>query len=161
MPRVNGLKATETLKETCPAVKVLALTRHQDDGYLQQLLRAGAAGYVLKQSRPAELLQAIRAIGSGKSYLDPAVAGRVIGDYGRRRQQPPLTVSPGGTLSCREEEVLRLIAWGYSNKEIATRLDLSVKTVETHKANAMHKLQMRSRIDIVRFALLQGWLEDT
>ena len=161
MPRVNGLKATETLKETCPDVKVLALTRHQDDGYLQQLLRAGAAGYVLKQSRPAELLQAIRAIGSGKSYLDPAVAGRVIGDYGRRRQQPPLTVSPGGTLSGREEEVLRLIAWGYSNKEIATRLDLSVKTVETHKANAMHKLQMRSRIDIVRFALLQGWLEDT
>ena len=159
MPRVNGLKATEMLTECCPEVKVLALTRHQDDGYLQQLLRAGAAGYVLKQSRPAELLQAIRAIGGGGSYLDPAVAGRVIGDYGRRRQ-PVTTVAGAGTLSSREEEVLRLIAWGYSNKEIATRLDLSVKTVETHKANAMHKLQMRSRIDIVRFALLQGWLED-
>jgi len=159
MPRVNGLKATEMLTECCPEVKVLALTRHQDDGYLQQLLRAGAAGYVLKQSRPAELLQAIRAIGEGGSYLDPAVAGRVIGDYGRRRQ-PVTTVAGAGTLSSREEEVLRLIAWGYSNKEIATRLDLSVKTVETHKANAMHKLQMRSRIDIVRFALLQGWLED-
>ena len=159
MPKVNGLKATEMLKECCPEVKVLALTRHQDDGYLQQLLRAGAAGYVLKQSRPAELLQAIRAIGGGGSYLDPAVAGRVIGDYGRRRQ-PVTTVAGAGTLSSREEEVLRLIAWGYSNKEIATRLDLSVKTVETHKANAMHKLQMRSRIDIVRFALLQGWLED-
>ena len=159
MPRVNGLKATETLTQCCPEVKVLALTRHQDDGYLQQLLRAGAAGYVLKQSRPAELLQAIRAIGEGGSYLDPAVAGRVIGDYGRRRQ-PVTTVAGAGTLSSREEEVLRLIAWGYSNKEIATRLDLSVKTVETHKANAMHKLQMRSRIDIVRFALLQGWLED-
>lgn len=159
MPRVNGLKATEMLTACCPEVKVLALTRHQDDGYLQQLLRAGAAGYVLKQSRPAELLQAIRAIGGGGSYLDPAVAGRVIGDYGRRRQ-PVTTVAGAGTLSSREEEVLRLIAWGYSNKEIATRLDLSVKTVETHKANAMHKLQMRSRIDIVRFALLQGWLED-
>jgi two-component system, NarL family, response regulator NreC len=159
MPKVNGLKATEMLKECCPEVKVLALTRHQDDGYLQQLLRAGAAGYVLKQSRPTELLQAIRAIGGGGSYLDPAVAGRVIGDYGRRRQ-PVTTVAGAGTLSSREEEVLRLIAWGYSNKEIATRLDLSVKTVETHKANAMHKLQMRSRIDIVRFALLQGWLED-
>ena len=159
MPRVNGLKATEMLTQCCPEVKVLALTRHQDDGYLQQLLRAGAAGYVLKQSRPAELLQAIRAIGEGGSYLDPAVAGRVIGDYGRRRQ-PVTTVAGAGTLSSREEEVLRLIAWGYSNKEIATRLDLSVKTVETHKANAMHKLQMRSRIDIVRFALLQGWLED-
>jgi len=160
MPRLNGLKATEALKETCPDTKVLALTRHQDDGYLQQLLRAGAAGYVLKQSRPAELLQAIRAISAGGSYLDPAVAGRVIGDYGRRRQVPPSTAGVG-TLSGREEEVVRLIAWGYSNKEIAGRLDLSVKTVETHKANAMHKLQMRSRIDIVRFALLQGWLEDT
>ena len=159
MPRVNGLKATEMLRECCPEIRVLALTRHQDDGYLQQLLRAGAAGYVLKQSRPAELLQAIRAIGGGGSYLDPAVAGRVIGDYGRRRQ-PVATVAGAGTLSSREEEVLRLIAWGYSNKEIAARLDLSVKTVETHKANAMHKLQMRSRIDIVRFALLQGWLED-
>ena len=159
MPRLNGLKATEILTECCPEVKVLALTRHQDDGYLQQLLRAGAAGYVLKQSRPAELLQAIRAIGGGGSYLDPAVAGRVIVDYGRRRQ-PVTAVAGAGTLSGREEEVLRLIAWGYSNKEIATRLDLSVKTVETHKANAMHKLQMRSRIDIVRFALLQGWLED-
>jgi DNA-binding NarL/FixJ family response regulator len=158
MPKVNGLKATELLKECCPEVKVLALTRHQDDGYLQQLLRAGAAGYVLKQSRSAELLQAIRAIAAGGSYLDPTVAGRVIGDYGRRRQPPPVTGA--ASLSGREEEVLRLIAWGYSNKEIATRLDLSVKTVETHKANAMHKLQMRSRIDIVRFALLQGWLED-
>ena len=159
MPRLNGLKATAMLTECCPEIRVLALTRHQDDGYLQQLLRAGAAGYVLKQSRPAELLQAIRAIGGGGSYLDPAVAGRVIGDYGRRRQ-PVTTVAGAGTLSSREEEVLRLIAWGYSNKEIATRLDLSVKTVETHKANAMHKLQMRSRIDIVRLALLQGWLED-
>jgi two-component system, NarL family, response regulator NreC len=160
MPHGNGLKATETIKDRWPEIKVLALTRHQDDGYLQQLLRAGAAGYVLKQSRPAELLQAIRAIAGGGSYLDPAVAGRVIGEYGRRRQPPP-AVAGVGTLSGREDEVLRLIAWGYSNKEIASRLDLSVKTVETHKANAMHKLQMRSRIDIVRFALLQGWLEET
>jgi DNA-binding NarL/FixJ family response regulator len=160
MPRVNGLKATETITQSCPSVKVLALTRHQDDGYLQQLLRAGAVGYVLKQSRPAELLQAIRAVGAGGSYLDPAVAGRVIGDYGRRRQPLP-AASGAALLSSREGEVLRLIAWGYSNKEIAARLDLSVKTIETHKANAMHKLQMRSRIDIVRFAVLQGWLEDT
>jgi DNA-binding NarL/FixJ family response regulator len=158
MPHGNGLKATASIKECCPDVKVVALTRHQDDGYLQQLLRAGAAGYVLKQSRSAELLQAIRAIARGGSYLDPAVAGRVIGEYGRRGQPPPASTA---ALSSREEEVLRLVARGYSNKEIATRLDISVKTVETHKANAMHKLQMRSRIDIVKFALLQGWLEDT
>jgi len=158
MPNGNGLKATASLKECCPDVKVLALTRHQDDGYLQQILRAGAAGYVLKQSRSAELLQAIRAIARGGSYLDPAVAARVIGDYGRRGQPSPAAAA---SLSTREEEVLRLVSRGYSNKEIASRLDISVKTVETHKTNAMHKLQMRSRIDIVNFALLQGWLQDT
>jgi DNA-binding NarL/FixJ family response regulator len=160
MPRVNGLRATETLKECCPQVKVLTLTRHADDGYLQQLLRAGASGYVLKQSRPAELLYAIRAVASGGKYVDPAVAGKVIGDYGGR-QHSTHSGPVQGSLTPREEEVLRLIAWGYSNKEVAARLDLSVKTIETHKANAMHKMGMRSRIDIVRFALLQGWLEDT
>jgi DNA-binding NarL/FixJ family response regulator len=158
MPHGNGLKATASIKACCPEVKVVALTRHQDGGYLQQLLHAGAAGYVLKQSRSAELLQAIRAIARGGSYLDPSVAGRVIGEYGRRGQPAPDTPV---ALSSREEEALRLVARGYSNKEIASRLDISVKTVETHKANAMHKLQMRSRIDIVNFALLQGWLEDT
>jgi DNA-binding NarL/FixJ family response regulator len=158
MPDMNGLKAAEALRETCPEVKILTLTRHSDDGYLHQLLRAGVAGYVLKQSRPAELLHAIRAVMSGGSYLDPAVAGKVIGGFGRRNSEAAVGAA---SLTGRESEVLRLIAWGYSNKEIAARLDLSVKTVETHKANAMHKLGMRSRIDIVRFALLQGWLQDT
>src|SRR5437764_14837371 len=84
MPHLNGLKATEKLKGCCPQVKVLALTRHTDDGYLQQILRAGAAGYVLKQSPPAELLHAIRAVAAGGKYLDPAVAGKVIGNYAER-----------------------------------------------------------------------------
>ena len=109
MPRVNGLKATEMLTECCPEVKVLALTRHQDDGYLQQLLRAGAAGYVLKQSRPAELLQAIRAIGGGGSYLDPAVAGRVIGDYGRRRRNS-VTAEHIGHLLRRHDQMIDVVA---------------------------------------------------
>jgi DNA-binding NarL/FixJ family response regulator len=159
MPHLNGLKATEILKSCCPQVKVLALTRHMDDGYLQQLLRAGASGYVLKQSPPAELLHAIRAVSGGGKYLDPAVAGKVIGNYAGR------STSPHGdaqvSLSDREAEALRFIAWGYSNKEIAARMDISVKTVEAHKANAMKKLGMQSRIDIVRFALLQGWLQDS
>jgi DNA-binding NarL/FixJ family response regulator len=158
MPGMNGLKAAEALREQAPQVKVLTLTRHSDDGYLHQLLRAGAAAYVLKQSRPAELLHAIRSVVSGGRYLDPAVAGKVMSGYRRRHQEQE---TPGATLSARETEVLRLIAWGYSNKEIAGRLDLSVKTVETHKANAMHKLGTRSRIDIVRYALLQGWLQDS
>lgn len=157
MPKLNGLKATAKLKECCPEVQVLALTRHKDDGYLQQLLRAGASGYVLKQSPPEELLHAIRAVAAGGKYLDPAVAGRVMGSY-----SGPVRGEPAGSLrelTPREEEVLRFIALGHSNKEIANQLDLSVKTVEVHKANAMKKLGMQSRIDIVRYAVLRGWLE--
>jgi DNA-binding NarL/FixJ family response regulator len=161
MPTMNGLKATEALKARCPDVKVLMLTRHSDDGYLQQLLRAGAAGYVLKQSRASELLHGIRAVATGGKYLDPAVAGKVIGDFGRRKPPEAVEGIPSGPgLSPREEEILRLVAWGYSHKEIGGRLELSVKTVETHKTNAMHKLGLHSRIDIVRFALLQGWLRE-
>ncbi len=158
MPDVNGLRATELLKERCPAVRVVALSRHSDDGYLRELLRAGAAGYVLKQSRSGELLQAIRAVAAGGSYLDPAITANVIRDFGAR----PATARPpaDASLSPREEETLRLVSLGYSNKEIASRLTLSVKTVETHKANGMHKLGFRSRIDIVRFAVLRDWLKD-
>jgi DNA-binding NarL/FixJ family response regulator len=157
MPGLNGLKATGKLKECCPQVQVVALTRHKDDGYLKQVLRAGASGYVLKQSPPEELIHAIRAVANGGKYLDAAVAGRVMGSFVGRH-----SVVTNGTvdLSDRESEVLRLIAWGHSNKEIASRLDLSVKTVEVHKANAMKKLGMASRIDIVRYAVLQGWLQD-
>jgi DNA-binding NarL/FixJ family response regulator len=158
LPGLNGLKATALLKECCPDVHVLALTRHQEDGYLQQMLRTGASGYILKQSPPAELLHAIRAIANGGKYLDSAVAGKMMGSYvGRSAGSPEMTAA----LSERETEVLRLISWGHSNKEIASRLDLSVKTVETHKANGMKKLGMSSRIDIVRYAVLQGWLDNS
>jgi len=159
MPEMNGLKATERLLEVCPGARVLALTRHTDRGYMQQLLQAGACGYVLKQSDPSVLLQAVRAVAAGSSYLDPAITGQALAGYFGRK--------PGGgsvaevNLSDRESEVLRLIALGYSNKEIAARLSLSVKTVEAHKANAMRKLDMNSRIDIVRYAILQGWLQET
>ena len=158
MPGMNGLKATGRLLELCPRTKVLTLTRHTDDGYLQELLRAGSSGYVLKQSAPAELLRAIRAVAAGGKYLDPAITGKVLGNY-VSRSASLRGDTQGAQLSDRESEVLRLIAWGHSNKEIAARLDLSVKTVEAHKANAMRKLDMHSRIDIVRFAVLQGWLE--
>jgi DNA-binding NarL/FixJ family response regulator len=162
MPRMNGLKATEALKQCCPNVRVLALTRHADDGYVQQLLHAGAEGYVLKQSRSAELLHGLRAVAAGGKYLDPAVTSRVIGELARRKASDTRRRAKSTTpLSPREEEILRLVAWGYSHKEIASQLDVSVKTVETHKTNAMHKLGLRSRIDIVRFALLEGWLQET
>ena len=157
MPELNGLKATKKLKEIYPQLKILTLTRHTDDGHLQELLRAGASGYVLKQSSSDVLLRAIRAIAEGGNYLDPSIAGRVMSSYVKRRFDGK---SGQVTLSERETEILRQIAWGYSNKEIAGRLDISVKTVEAHKANAMRKLDITSRIGIVRFAILQGWLED-
>jgi DNA-binding NarL/FixJ family response regulator len=161
MPRLNGLKATESLRRCCPDVKVLTLTRHSDQGYINQLLRAGVSGYVLKQSRAAELLRAIRTVATGNKYLDPAIADRVVPEVGRRVPPSAAVAVESPALTAREEEVLRLVAWGYSNKEIASRLDLSVKTIETHKANAAHKLGLHSRLEIVRFALLQGWLQDT
>jgi two-component system, NarL family, response regulator NreC len=159
MPGMNGLAATQQLNDRCPGAKVLTLTRHADSSYLQQLMRAGASGYVLKQSRPAELLHAIRSVASGGKYLDASMTAPVIGSYARSAPAPgPEPTTP---LSPRETEVLRLIAWGNTNKEIAARLDLSVKTVEAHKANGMRKLGMRGRIDIVRYALLQGWLHES
>jgi len=159
MPELNGLKATEKLHQEFPDMKILTLTRHTDDGYLQQLIKAGVNGYVLKQSAPTELINAIRTVTSGRSYIDSELTQRVLGGYAGRLPGP-LRGEGSQQVSGRESEVIRLIAWGYSNKEIASRLNLSVKTIEAHKANAMRKLNMRSRIDIVRHAILQGWLED-
>jgi DNA-binding NarL/FixJ family response regulator len=158
MPVMNGLKATKRLRSLMPTIKILTLTRHTDDGYLQQLIGAGANGYVLKQSAPSELITAIRAIGGGNSYLDPSLTQKVMGGYLSRATS--MRGENKGALSDRESEVLRLISFGYSNKEIAARLDLSVKTIEAHKSNAMRKLGISSRIDIVRYAILQNWLQD-
>ncbi|HEX8185648.1 MAG TPA: response regulator transcription factor [Blastocatellia bacterium] len=158
MPRMNGLEAAEKLREACPQVKVLTLTRHADIGFMQKLFGAGAAGYVLKQSASSELIRAIRAIAAGNNYLDPAVTAKVMSGYAAK----PLNLfdKKRDDLTAREEDVLKKVAWGYSNKEIAAQLDISVKTVEAHKANAMKKLELHSRIDVVRFALLQGWLTE-
>jgi DNA-binding NarL/FixJ family response regulator len=157
MPKLNGLKATRKLKEVCPQVKVLTLSRHTDDGYVRELLAAGARGYVLKQSASNELIHAIRAVASGGNYIDPKLAGRVMDSYSGRRATPH---AKSGDLSDRESEVLRLIALGHSNKEIAAQLTLSVKTIEVHKANAMRKLNLTSRIELIRYAVFQGWLQD-
>jgi len=159
MPELNGLQAAKLIKRCCPDVNILTLTRHTDDGYLQQLLKAGVSGYVLKQSASNVFLTAIRAVATGQRFLDPAVTGKVIGSYVAKAANKGAPSAPD--LSDREQEALRMIAWGYSNKEVASRMEISVKTVEVHKANAMRKLGMRSRIDIVRYALLQGWLQDT
>jgi len=158
MPKLNGLKATQKLNEVCPHVKVLTLSRHADDGYIRELLAAGAWAYVLKQSAPSELIHAIRAVAAGGKYIDPKLTEKVMGSYSGR--SGALRGEAKDSLSNRESEVLRLIALGYSNKEIAASLDLSVKTIEVHKANAMRKLNMTSRIDLVRYAIFQGWMQD-
>ena len=157
MPGMTGSQATARLREECPAVRVLALTVHEDKGYIRQLLAAGAAGYMLKRAAPEELIHAIRAVAAGGVYLDPHMAGKVVGGFVR---QPAHAGSPGGELSDRETEVARQTAAGYSNKEIAAKLELSIKTVETYRARAMEKLGLQSRADLVRYAVQQGWLQD-
>jgi DNA-binding NarL/FixJ family response regulator len=159
MPGMNGLAATRALKKAQPDAVIVTLTRHADDAYLQELLRAGVSGYVLKRSAPTELLQAIRGVTAGGQYLDSTLTAQVTAGFiakrGRQARKPALE------LTDREAHVLRLIAAGYGNKEIAAQLALSAKTVEAHKANAMRKLDLSGRIDIVKYAVLQGWLDNT
>jgi DNA-binding NarL/FixJ family response regulator len=158
MPECNGAQATERLSAECPAVKVLALTLYEDEEYVRQLLQAGASGYVLKRAAAEDLTQAIRTVAAGGVYLDPRMAGKVVGGY--IRKATPEGEPRRSDLSERETEVLRLIAWGYSNKEIAAQLHISVKTVETYKTRLMEKLEFRSRVDLVHYALQQGWLRE-
>lgn len=153
MPRMNGLAAARALKQVAPGVSVIALTRYDDASYVQELMAAGASGYVLKQSPSVHLLHAIRAVAGGNRYMDPALATNK-----QRLGERPRSEKPA--ISEREEEVLKLVAVGYTNKEIAVRLKLSVKTVEVHKANATRKLGFRGRIDFIKYAVLQGWLRE-
>ncbi len=157
MRDMNGAQLTKRLKQEYPHIKVIALTGFEDQNYLRQLLQAGVSGYVLKRVAAKELINAIRIVANGGFYLEPSLASRVVEGYIGR--QSNTSINPGGDLSEREEEVLRRIALGYSNKEIAAQLDISVKTVETYKTRLMEKLDLHSRVDIVRYALQQGWLQ--
>jgi DNA-binding NarL/FixJ family response regulator len=155
MGDVNGAETTRRIRAVCPGTRVLALTVHEDTSYLRELLDAGAAGYVLKRAAADELIRAIRAVAAGGVYVDPRIAGKLVNTFA-----PPKTASSTAMadLSDRETAVLRFIAQGYTNKEIASQLGLSVKTVETYKARSMEKLGLRSRVDIVRTASERGWL---
>ena len=158
MPVLNGMKATTLIKRVCQNVKVIVLTVHEDQGYMRQLLEAGASGYMLKKTAADELVKGIRVVAAGGVYLYPAQAGKVVGGFiGKKGLRG---AGSRTDLSDRETEVLRLVAWGYTNKEIASQLNISVKTVETHKSNVMEKLSLKSRSDFVRYALHQGWLEE-
>jgi DNA-binding NarL/FixJ family response regulator len=158
MPGLNGVKVAEILRTACPDCKILALTVHEDRGYLRQLLELGIAGYMLKRSAAEELVRAIWAVAKGGLYLDPAVAGKAMGRAPLRAVGPEAGDSVD--LSEREVEVLRLTASGHSNKSMASALRIGVKTVETYKARAMEKLGFETRVELVRYAVSKGWLAE-
>ncbi|MBW2362048.1 MAG: response regulator transcription factor [Deltaproteobacteria bacterium] len=158
MPEMGGIQVMEQLRGREDAPRVIVLTAYADATYLCQLLDAGAAGYVLKRSPIGVLVEAIRSVMAGDTYLDPRVAGKVVSGFLAQKKLRGLR--EGDVLSERENQVLLRVAQGYSNREIAGQLGISVKTVESHKANSVAKLGIRSRAEIVRYALDQGWLAD-
>jgi len=153
MPELNGIEATRRLAASLPRTRVLALSMHKDSAYVREILRAGARGYLRKDSGDADLLKAVRSVAKGEGYISPAVSEAVLQDY-RRHVTNPLDL-----LTSREREVLQMIAEGKTNKEIATVLNLSVYTVEAHRGRVMEKLNLHSAGELVRFALRSGLID--
>ncbi len=153
MPELNGIEATRRVADVSPRSRVLALSMHKDSVYVREILRAGARGYLLKDSISSDLLAAVRAIARGEGYLSPGVSDAVLNDY-RRHVTDPIDL-----LSSREREVLQMIAEGKTNKDIATVLTLSVYTVDAHRGRIMEKLNMHSVTDLVRFAVRCGLVD--
>jgi two-component system response regulator NreC len=153
MPELNGIEATRRIADISPRSRVLALSMHKDSVYVREILRAGARGYLLKDSISSDLLAAVRAIARGEGYLSPGVSDAVLNDY-RRHVTDPIDL-----LSSREREVLQMIAEGKTNKEIATVLNLSVYTVDSHRGHIMEKLNLHSVTDLVRFAVRCGLVD--
>lgn len=156
MPRLGGLAALRRLRQASPQSRILVLTMHEDAEYLRAALQSGANGYVLKRAAETELLSAIRAVMRGELYIHPGVTRLLLDDI----LPAPGLSDPWESLSEREQQVLRLVALGHTNAEIATRLSLSVKTVEAYRARGMDKLELRTRAQLVRYVLQQGLLEE-
>jgi two-component system response regulator NreC len=155
MPLLNGLEATRQIKRYHPEVKVLVLTMHTDEEYVCRLLQAGASGYVVKQAAPAELLLAVHAAHRGDLFLSPAITSPVIAEY---LEQDSFIGNSYDALTNREREVLQLLVEGYSNREIAHTLTISIKTVQTHRSNLMAKLGIENLCDLVKYAIQKGIL---
>ena len=153
MPELNGIEATRRIADLSPRSRVLALSMHKDSVYVREILRAGARGYLLKDSISSDLLAAVRAIARGEGYLSPGVSDAVLNDY-RRHVTDPIDL-----LTSREREVLQMIAEGKTNKDIATVLNLSVYTVDAHRGRIMEKLNVHSVTDLVRFAVRCGLVD--
>ncbi len=158
LPELSGTQATHHLKTSHPGLHILALTVHEDKSYLREMLQAGVSGYILKRSAAADLINAIHVISRGGMYLDPTLAGKVTSSF--VHDQPSEKEDVENRLSLRESEVLRLIAQGYTNREIALQLKVSTKTIETYKYRLMEKLGFQNRADIIRYALKRGLLND-
>jgi len=157
MPELNGIMLSRRVAEEMPSVRLLVLTLHEDRAYLRQALDAGVRGYVLKRGAAENLVQAIRAVVVGGLYVDPAIANGLLKVAPRRNGRLDAGVPD---LTLREAEVLKLVALGLTNKEIAHRLDVSVKSAETYKARGVDKLGLKTRAALVRYASAQGWLAD-
>ena len=158
MPELNGIVLSRRLAGEMPALRLLVLTLHEDRAYLNQALEAGVRGYVLKRSAVENLVQAIRAVMVGGLYIDPAIVGRVFESKQiNKRLAARKGVAPA--LTDREADVLKMAALGFTNKEIASRLDVGVKSIETYKARGLEKLGLKTRAELVRYASGQGWLD--
>ena len=153
MPELNGIEATRRLALSAPHTRVVALSMHKDSVYVREILRAGARGYLLKDSVAADLVHAVRAVASGEGYLSPAVSNAVLDDYRRH------VTNPIDLLTSREREVLQMLAEGKTNKEIAGVLNLSVYTVDAHRGRIMEKLNLHSINELVRFAVRNGLID--
>jgi DNA-binding NarL/FixJ family response regulator len=155
MPGLGGLEATLQIRKEQPSVRILILTQYEDREYIRRFLKAGVAGYVLKKTAGSELAAAIRAAARGGLVLDPDVAREVMKEQGLGSSAEP-TADPYESLTDREKQVLKLVAEGHSNKEVAERLDISVKTAMSHRERIMDKLDLHSRTDLIKFALRRG-----
>lgn len=158
MPALNGIEATRQIRSSLPNTHTLTLTMHEDDTYVFQLLKAGAAGYVLKRAAATDLVQAVRAAQRGEAFLYPSVAKVVVADYLKRLEEGEGKEMYDG-LTEREKEILTLVAEGATNQEIARRLFISIKTVQTHRAHIMEKLDLHDRTKLVRYAIRKGLIE--
>jgi two-component system, NarL family, response regulator NreC len=158
MPGLPGSKVAEAVLKEKPQLAIVVLTMHEDEYYLQELFRLGVRAYVLKKSTGTDVVQAIRAARKGEQYIDPALAGLVISTYVGRQPKKPKT-NRLNLMTPRELEVMTLLAYGYTNAEIAQKLCISERTVESHRNNLMTKLEFKSRAELVRFAIDNGMLK--
>ena len=159
MPDMNGIEATRQIKKLVPEIKVLVLTMHENDEYIFQALRAGASGYILKEAADTELITALHVIQSGQFYLSPTAQSVMVGDYLQRIRTGEERDSYSN-LTEREREILKLVAEGYTNNQIAEQLVISPKTVDTHRTHVMDKLNLHSRAELVKYAMRRGLLEN-